>query len=909
VAKDEQTEVSDKDLRRGLYRVALMALYLPPFVGGALSGITGFYPMPEIYGVFLSYSGLYLLAVSAGVLWFCASAGDYVIALQWLPKVEAIGRIRRVLGLFPWYLTAFVSVYSFFGALSADFSLVRLGVRQGYTLAQHAYSALWALPAVAITVFPIVFYFFDMVGRYLGARGMVISTMPLRTKLFMLGILTPLLANTMLVAYYSNRDGRIDAHALQLWTVLIVLAVIGLRLAWRSIRQGLAPLQSFIAAAISADRAHQILVPQSLDELGVLTLALRERINEEEQLSRKLEQADGRLVQAGRITGLGIFDHDQVNDTLYWSPEQRNIYGVGPDEAITLQVYLSRLYPDDLERIRAAVQQAHDPAGDGFFDVEHRIIRGDGHIRWLLTRSQTFFEGEGDVRHPVRTVGAQLDITESKEAEEALRKSEEQNRAIIEAVPDILFRINREGIFLDCHSSDQSPLYVPPEQFLAKRVRDVLPPEVAEPAMRAIDESLRSRTLVMFEYQLRIGEEERIFEDRTVPLFDDQVLLVIRDITERRRAEAQLRESEERYRTLFEGSTQGILVMDIETRRFRYANPAMCQLLGYPEEELLRVATADLHPPGTLDSVLAGFAAAARNESRVAPPVPLLRKDGKMFYAEIAGAPMTIQGRRCVVGFFSDITERVRSEEAIRRLNEELELKVATRTKELAAANRELEAFAYSVSHDLRAPLRGIDGFSQVLVLQYGDKLDPEARRLLERIRAGAQRMGHLITDLLQLSRVVRSAVESAEVDISALAQSVVGELKAEAANRTVEWRIEPGMKVRGDRNLLRIALVNLLGNALKYTRDAAPACIEFCVTRRADDLVEYCVRDNGAGFDMAYAERLFQPFQRLHAPHEFEGTGIGLATVQRVIAKHGGDVRGEGRPGAGASFYFTLPA
>jgi signal transduction histidine kinase len=262
-----------------------------------------------------------------------------------------------------------------------------------------------------------------------------------------------------------------------------------------------------------------------------------------------------------------------------------------------------------------------------------------------------------------------------------------------------------------------------------------------------------------------------------------------------------------------------------------------------------------------------------------------------------------------VASVYTDITSLKQREAALRQLTEELESKVAERTAELAAANKELEAFAYSVSHDLRAPLRGIDGFSQVLVAEHGEKLDPEARRLLGRIRAGAQRMGHLITDLLGLSRVARSVVQSTGVDLSGLARGVVDELKAEAAGRAVEWRIEPGMTVRGDPGLLRIVLANLLGNALKYTRDAVPARIECGVSRRSGYVVEIFVRDNGVGFDMAYADRLFQPFQRLHAAHEFEGSGIGLATVQRVIAKHGSEIRGEGRPGAGATFYFTLPA
>ncbi|WP_298434269.1 ATP-binding protein [Geobacter sp.] len=399
------------------------------------------------------------------------------------------------------------------------------------------------------------------------------------------------------------------------------------------------------------------------------------------------------------------------------------------------------------------------------------------------------------------------------------------------------------------------------------------------------------------------GAEERLRERNEELCMVEEELR--QQLDEYERSQHELKASEENYRLLFASNPHPMWVFDLETFAFLEVNDAAVAHYGYSREEFLAMTIRDIRPPEDLPALVETVKRVSSGPDRVGV-WRHRKKDGTIIYVEIASHTMTFAGRSAKVVMCIDVTERVRAEGEILRLNAELEERVRERTAELERANRELESFSYSVSHDLRAPLRHMDGFSKALLEDYGERLDAEGKGYLVRIRAGAQRMGRLIDDLLQLADVGRGELERRPVNLSALAQLIAAELRQGEPEREVTFRIVEGVRAEGDSRLLRVALENLLGNAWKYTGKREGAVIEFGAEERGGERV-YLVRDNGVGFDMAYAGKLFQPFQRLHRAEDFEGTGIGLATVRRVVERHGGRIWAEGTVGLGAAFYFTL--
>lgn len=557
----------------------------------------------------------------------------------------------------------------------------------------------------------------------------------------------------------------------------------------------------------------------------------------------------------------------------------------------------------------------------------------------LLVRTDPVKNKAGNVFRVVHVVE---DITARKKAEEHIRRF----AAIVEQSFDAIFSADLNGCIISWNRAAEQIYGYSSAEAIGSSLSILCPPEASTEWME-IQSKVREGIRVENVERIRVRKDgDRFYASLTVSPMRDVAgnivgcSAVARDITETKRAEAEIaRRGAEAQRARAELSAvvdsmgEGLYQLDSDARVV-FMNSACERMLGYTLEEIrgrkMHDVIHSMWPDG---------------RSRAAQECPLVRvvksgdshhededffrrRDGSFFPVEYTSSPLIVGGKIAgAVLSFRDISERKRAEEErsrllalerqarreleikkteVEQLNTELEERVRTRTVELEVANKELEAFSYSVSHDLRAPLRSLDGFSHILLDEYAERLDEEGRDFLRRLRNASQNMGQLIDALLQLSRVTRSEMSREQVDLTAIARQIVEELKKTAPERQVDIHIAEGLVAKGDPRLVHVALLNLLGNAWKFTARREHAMIEFGLGQR-EGVPTFFVKDNGAGFDMNYGNKLFGAFQRLHTAAEFEGSGIGLATVQRIVRRHGGNVWAEGTPGQGATFYFTL--
>jgi len=507
---------------------------------------------------------------------------------------------------------------------------------------------------------------------------------------------------------------------------------------------------------------------------------------------------------------------------------------------------------------------------------------------------------------PIGVSKVARDITESKRADEVRRISEARYHVLFEHAPDGIVITNPQGYYLDTNLSMCRMIGYSRDEFIGLHISDiVVPSEIAH-----IDPSLKSVNATADHYRewkFRRKDGRVFAADVTATVMPDGKLMgMVRDVTERKRVEGALQEREEQLRLYAAYSPAAIAMLDRDMK-YLVVSRRWMEVYRLEEESIIGRSHYELFPEISerwkkIHQRCLGGAVEKCDEEA------FLRADGNTNWIrwEVRpwrGADGSIGG---IIIFSEDISERKAASEQIHQLNVELEQRVIERTQQLETANKELEAFSYSVSHDLRAPLRAVNGFSKIVLDNFGSQIPADARELLELICKGGEQMGELIDDLLAFSKFSRQLMSRQAVDSVRLVQTVVDNSVSQRQDRPIEIHVGDLPPCQGDAALLKQVWVNLISNAIKYTRGREPGVIEIGCQRTNNENV-YFVRDNGAGFDMQNASKLFGVFQRFHGADEFEGTGVGLAIVQRIVNRHGGRIWAAAEVGRGATFSFTL--
>lgn len=621
-----------------------------------------------------------------------------------------------------------------------------------------------------------------------------------------------------------------------------------------------------------------------------------------------LRQSEQRLSLALEGADMAFFDWNVADGTVQASEHWARMLGLLPQSMhIDMASFAALVHPEDQGPVRQHLREVL--AGRvARYRAEYRMHMPDG--KWLWVQSHGFVVARNKAGRALRMAGVFADISWRKQAEQDMREAQQFLDSILENIPAMIFvKDVRDLRFVRFNRAGEELIGRPRGELIGKNDYDLFSRDQAN-FFTAKDRAViaSGEILDVPEEPINTQHGLRYLHTRKLPIPDESgqpryLLGISEDITDHRAAELSLRISEAQLRAVINHSSALIALQDAGGR-FLLVNQPYAAVLHTVPEAINGKPLAAVLPPELAQRTLGQIRTVFATRAPLTEEVRLPSASGVRVYMMNKFPLLDASGLPYAVGsIYTDITQRERDIELIRRINRQLEQQAA----ELTTANKELESFAYSVSHDLRAPLRHISGFVNMLREQAGGSLDETARRYLERIAVAATRMAALIDDLLALSRTARAELRKMPVALGELVQSIIDELQPQISGRTVRWEIGALPVVHADRSLLRQAFFNLMDNALKYSRTRPEAVIGIDA-RTEDGHTVIRVSDNGVGFDMAYAGKLFGVFQRLHRSEEFEGTGIGLANVARIIQRHGGRVWAESREQQGAVFFVALP-
>jgi PAS domain S-box-containing protein len=947
------------EFRRRFFNLILLTWTIPPVFGLLFIIFIRILSPEQLIGIlFTPLEPLYILGWLAFALWYFPR---YVRPISaWLddPDKVDVTTVLENMRRFPLHYWGIFLVYLLLAPASV---IISAEIYTDY-IAQPVDWFRIHLVALIVSIIvglPIFFLILDLFGRALRDIEFVSAHITVKTKVFLIGALVPLLIDTMIVQYYWTRTGFFSFETFVVWLFLELLAIGGSLIFARSFGQSLAPLQSVINShAVIGEAGPPDLAPRSTDELGVLATGYHKLLQElrvrndilalNNRLLRSVEESDNlaslidsviklaRDAVKGEMAFLLLKDENEEQligvaqtDAGY---DPAGHYRLSLDEAsIAVWVYQhgntvamndsasdSRVSPRMREMFNVHACVASPLIVDGKAIGVLMLISQDAKHRYS-SRDVALLEGLA--REAALAINTARLKEQRHQAEEAEAERETQVRLLLDSTAEAIYGVDLEGICTFVNPACVQMLgYTNEEELLGQNMHDLIHHTLPDGTPYAKEDCLvRHATLtgksshVESEVHWRADGSSFPVEYWSHPIRrNDEIIgtvVTFFDISERKQAEAKLQDTQKMLQLVLDTIPVRVFWKDHDSV-YLGCNKLFAEDSGLQEPDKLIGKTdfdmgwqeqAELYRADDRDVMQTGIRKLNYEEPQTTP-------DGEQIWLETSKIPLTDQdgGVIGILGTYHDITDRKRAEEELANYQEHLEELVAMRTAELEAVNKELESFSYSVSHDLRSPLRAIDGFSQTLLEEYADKLDPDGQQYLDRVRNAAQRMGVLIDDMLKLSRVTRSEIKREMVDLSALGLQVIEELQKNEPQRQVEVTVMPGMTVIGDRSLLEIVLENLLGNAWKYTGGMDMARIEFGSEILENETV-YFVQDNGIGFDMQYANKLFTPFQRLHSSGEFPGTGIGLATVARIIARHNGRIWAEATPDQGACFRFVL--
>ncbi len=702
------------------------------------------------------------------------------------------------------------------------------------------------------------------------------------------GLLATLLGALSVGYFLLEPRGALAIHSLPEATALVVFVLTGALISW-------------LMEAMHRAQQRALILAQDLRE-------------SEERLRATFDNAGVGIVETAGAEDRFIAVNDRVCQILGYRREQ--LMGMSVRELT---------YPEDRPSSDELNAQLHEGGRDRI-DYEKRYLKGDGSPLWVHVTVSPVRDAAGRWLRSIATIE---DTGERKRAEVALRQSEARLRTVIDSLTEGLVVSDLDGNLLHWNPAAVAMhgLASPEEgQRRLRELDDVFRLSSLDGTFWPVDQwpmarVLRGENLHELEARIRRIKDgsERVFSYGGTLVRDSggrplMAVLTINDVTDRKQAEQALRDGENRFRTMTNSLPLLAWIAAADGYIFWY-NERWYEYTGTTPEQMEGWGWQSVHDPEVLPKVLEQWRASIATGLAFDMVFPLRGADGvfRPFLTRVVPVK-DAQGRVVQwVGTNVDITERKQAEEELeRRVDERTEqlqqanARLKHRAAELDASNQELEAFSYSVSHDLRTPLRAIDGFSQAVVQEYSGRLDARGQDYLQRVRGATQRLGHLIDDFQSLTKTIRTEMHRQPVDLSQMAEQVLAGLRESEPERQAEVLITPGMVAEADPHLLRTALENIIGNAWKFTSRRPVARIEFGETAQDGERV-YFVRDNGAGFNPATAGKLFTPFQRLHTEDEFPGSGLGLALVQRIIRRHGGRVWAEGAVEQGATFYFTL--